>query len=989
MSITIGTLINETINDNRFRFNSFNNSNIIYLNTEVNSYKDAIINFKDNYHFGYSNNSFVINRSRLNLVNITDTKFNINNDLNIKNNLFTIGNSTNLNSNINIKLFNSNNNLIINNSNNKEVFRINNSNLIISYNSSNSLLINNNSININENLFINSNNILYINNIRPTNPNGTIKIDNLEFTNFNIINNNIKSSINIDNDVIYRIPSISIKRFVNDCNILDVFNKDTININTSNRVFTINSNGFIGISSNNPICPIDINLNNSNSQLIFNYTYQKNNDYFKINNRGFISIGNSNNDFRNYLSLNINDDNRNIINPPVLNFNLNYNRNNNFRNSNLIDLRFIAISEIRSIYNNEDAIIGIELYKSDNYTFNINSTSNFSYFSENPPTIKSVTFLIRNYIFNDTITTLGISSLIPIDNRSYFTYTFTLFDITYYINYYIYTPKFINIDINDVTINNVRINPTLDILEKNYIIKYTNYIYNTGTTTPYNLDNFILKETTFNIYNTASISIFIKERLYIEKGIVEFKNFIDTINYIYQPPSDLIYATSNQNFAISLSSDGKLALGDIPTTKDYQLYINKKSRIDLIEIFNISSIPGKNNVNFSYCNISNINKAFFNSNVSSNIYAENGTFNNIFINNIITDKINVKDISVNELQFNRLNGSNFFVNSNFTNLNMNLIIGSNLSRSTSNFLMNVNVNSNTTNGIVVSSIFDNTNPSININSYANNNTPSINLNNFNNNYQFNITNNNLNLLNNNRFIYKHNSNQNLFVIGSSNNIIFELNPINTPDNTTNKVIIGYPYRYLVQKGFNIKNWENDYNQLNTNSMFNVYGNINLASINNTPFINCSATNYPNEVINVCIGSNISRSGFILNVEGNAYFSSNISVESNIFAKGTIGNVSDIRIKENLTKIENSIEKINKINGYIYTRKDTGKIETGLVAQEVMDILPQVVNLDKSTNYYNISYGNMNGLIIEGIKELNNRLMKIEELLQINYSSNNP
>ena len=71
-------------------------------------------------------------------------------------------------------------------------------------------------------IFINSNNILYINNIRPTNPNGTIKIDNLEFTNFNIINNNIKSSINIDNDVIYRIPSISIKRFVNDCNILDV-----------------------------------------------------------------------------------------------------------------------------------------------------------------------------------------------------------------------------------------------------------------------------------------------------------------------------------------------------------------------------------------------------------------------------------------------------------------------------------------------------------------------------------------------------------------------------------------------------------------------------------------------------------------------------------------------------------------------------------------------------------------------------------------------
>ena len=55
----------------------------------------------------------------------------------------------------------------------------------------------------------------------------------------------------------------------------------------------------------------------------------------------------------------------------------------------------------------------------------------------------------------------------------------------------------------------------------------------------------------------------------------QIQNFIDTINYIYQPPSDLIYATSNQQFAISLSSDGKLALGDMPSSKDYQLYVNK------------------------------------------------------------------------------------------------------------------------------------------------------------------------------------------------------------------------------------------------------------------------------------------------------------------------------------------------------------------------------------------------------------------------------
>ena len=97
----------------------------------------------------------------------------------------------------------------------------------------------------------------------------------------------------------------------------------------------------------------------------------------------------------------------------------------------------------------------------------------------------------------------------------------------------------------------------------------------------------------------------------------------------------------------------------------------------------------------------------------------------------------------------------------------------------------------------------------------------------------------------------------------------------------------------------------------------------------------------------------------------------------------------IKYFDNLVKINNSIDKISKINGYTYIRKDTGKIETGLVAQEVIKILPEVVNLDNSTNYYNISYGNMNGLLVEGIKELNERLSRIENLMNLYNSGNNP
>ena len=74
------------------------------------------------------------------------------------------------------------------------------------------------------------------------------------------------------------------------------------------------------------------------------------------------------------------------------------------------------------------------------------------------------------------------------------------------------------------------------------------------------------------------------------------------------------------------------------------------------------------------------------------------------------------------------------------------------------------------------------------------------------------------------------------------------------------------------------------------------------------------------------------------------------------------------------------EKIDKINGYTYIRKDTSNAETGLIAQEVMEILPEVVAFEN--NHYNISYGNMCGLLVEWIKELKTKIISLEDKLSL-------
>ena len=80
---------------NNITINNDTSSNLINFNVDINSYNDAIINFKNIYHFGLSNNKIIIN-------NIETTNNNVNNLLNIDNNRLNIYRNVNLFSNINI-----------------------------------------------------------------------------------------------------------------------------------------------------------------------------------------------------------------------------------------------------------------------------------------------------------------------------------------------------------------------------------------------------------------------------------------------------------------------------------------------------------------------------------------------------------------------------------------------------------------------------------------------------------------------------------------------------------------------------------------------------------------------------------------------------------------------------------------------------------------------------------------------------------------------
>ena len=116
-------------------------------------------------------------------------------------------------------------------------------------------------------------------------------------------------------------------------------------------------------------------------------------------------------------------------------------------------------------------------------------------------------------------------------------------------------------------------------------------------------------------------------------------------------------------------------------------------------------------------------------------------------------------------------------------------------------------------------------------------------------------------------------------------------------------------------------------------------------------------------------SYLSSSGGTLG--GNLLVSGYISSTGNITAYGT---TSDIRIKENVVKIDNALDKVNQISGYTFNYIGDDNSMTGVIAQEIEKVLPQVVYETEElqpdgTPTKAVRYGNIVGLLIEAIKDL--------------------
>ena len=84
---------------------------------------------------------------------------------------------------------------------------------------------------------------------------------------------------------------------------------------------------------------------------------------------------------------------------------------------------------------------------------------------------------------------------------------------------------------------------------------------------------------------------------------------------------------------------------------------------------------------------------------------------------------------------------------------------------------------------------------------------------------------------------------------------------------------------------------------------------------------------------------------------------------------SIVETSSIALKRSITPLDHALDKVVQLVGVNYIRKDTKKEEVGLIAEEVVKILPELVATDEKGKPQGIQYTKLTAYLIECIKEL--------------------
>jgi hypothetical protein len=958
----------------RLILENINQETLLELN---NGYSNDTYIRINNYLIGSYNCNFVISKNNENLLTISSSNIILNKPININN----------VSVNSNITLYDA----VINNS-----LKINSSNVNIN----NDIIITSNILEFNKKAYFNSNiytNTLYVNNIDNT-------------TGSNIIINNLELNRSIFNNP-QLLNTVNINRNTSDnSNIISFFINNNSNLknilNVANTI-SINKYGEINIKDNIKIASNSIYLSELSIDEKNHLTIGKTKNTFNVIDYKTKTAWDNSNFSLLHLHRNDNKKEYDIIKDPLLYITADYNQNCNIIRNNYEKTDLIFSNLVLTLDNNistEEYLVYLNILPDITKT-NIKWYSNIidtlieSDQDDDPLKRKNIIIYFKNYDYNSyKVFTNGMTSTSNITSKENY-------NIDTYVGFY-KTTSIENImrtimD-NDKDTNQIGYNIRAEVNKYSNTIDYHEIIK----------QNYNVFEDSCNVLLNFNIHI-----LYEKSAKVEEMYYID-LTPVYKECPSIISCLYNTNSILNLNSNGLLVINNLHTLN---------ANIPDVIISNIH-----NNVSFMNCNIRNVNNLNINSiNVQTinalsietetiNILGgqkisfsviDTSNFDSTFFkyNNARTNFFNEftlceKPINYNFIdQYRKTNNIHEFLISSINKLSNINTVNSNIAYIDGNltligelkFKNGFNIN-NVTNKLIIKEsnveLLNIGNNVVSLGNYFNTlvNTNKIWLGDYSRLLNLNERESILNFSFNESSIYNLATTDNFSIYTRYKNYFNQLFYNNIGSSVIdNNIIKTYADSYNINIFGNVRiaTKENhtileladnqDMNVIPKHTM-NVYGNIKCCK----PFsITDNIIAFTSDIAldamgNANIHGNINSSNIYcsnINNIGYIYSTKYIKTDEYIEAKLGVRNISDSRVKYDLKKIENAVDKIKLLSGYTFKRNDlNGMQDTGLLAQDVKSILPEVVNENKD-GLLNIEYAKMMGLIVEAIKELSDKI----------------
>ncbi len=118
---------------------------------------------------------------------------------------------------------------------------------------------------------------------------------------------------------------------------------------------------------------------------------------------------------------------------------------------------------------------------------------------------------------------------------------------------------------------------------------------------------------------------------------------------------------------------------------------------------------------------------------------------------------------------------------------------------------------------------------------------------------------------------------------------------------------------------------------------------------------------------------------ILRCEGGASIAKKLYVGSTITGSADVIAYSDERLKKNVKTLDG--KKVLEMRGVSFERTDSGKQSSGVIAQELEKVAPELVIDDGS--YKGVAYGNVVGYLIEAIKDQQKQIDELKAIVDGN------